>query len=108
MDESEKLQRNKFYPVMERVPFEDRERLNLPAKSEDGVQRIYAPIAGMGVNGVHAVWDGNPPRCPKKGEWYLSGAVIEAYRAPNDLSTPYYIANLVRTKTERKTVIKAV
>lgn len=32
---------------------------------------------------------------PKKGEWYLSGAIPEAYKAPNDLSHPYFIAKLV-------------
>ena len=30
-------------------------------------------------------------RPPRKGEWYLSGAVPTAYRAPNDLNTPYII-----------------
>jgi hypothetical protein len=38
-------------------------------------------------------------RPPKKGEFYLSGAIIEAYRAPNDLTTEYWIAIPVRTKT---------
>lgn len=108
--ESNKLKRDHFYEVMDRVPFADRERLNLPAKYEDGIQRIYAPLPslGMGVNGVHAQWDGKPARCPKQGEWYLSGAIIEAYRAPNDLSTPYPIALLVRTKKETKTTISAI
>lgn len=41
-------------------------------------------------------------RPPKKGEWYLSGAVPEAYQAPNDLSTAYYIAELYR-RVERCT-----
>lgn len=109
-NESEKLQKGKFYEVMDRIPFADRERLNLPAKSEDGVTRLYAPMLslGMGVGGVHAQWDGQPERCPKQGEWYLSGARIEAYRAPNDLSTPYHIALLVRTKKETKTIISAI
>jgi len=31
-------------------------------------------------------------RCPKKGEWFLSGAIITAYQAPNDLSMAYHIA----------------
>jgi hypothetical protein len=31
-------------------------------------------------------------RPPKKGEWYLSGAILEAWRAPNDLTTAYQIA----------------
>ncbi len=35
-------------------------------------------------------------RCPKKGEWYLSGAKPVAWRAPNDLSTAYYIATPVK------------
>lgn len=39
-------------------------------------------------------------RCPKKGEWYLSGAVVEGYRAKNDLSTPYIIAELVLVERE--------
>lgn len=35
---------------------------------------------------------------PKRGEWYLSGAVPEAYKAPNDLTTPYHIARLVKVE----------
>ena len=31
-------------------------------------------------------------RSPRKGEFYLSGAVIEAYRAPNDLAQRFWIA----------------
>lgn len=30
-------------------------------------------------------------RAPKKGEWYLSGAIVEAYKAPNDLTIEYMI-----------------
>lgn len=41
-------------------------------------------------------------RPPKKGEWYLSGATVEAYYAPNDLSTPYHIARLVERKTGQR------
>lgn len=36
-------------------------------------------------------------RPPRKGEWYLSGAQVEAYRAPNDLSTPHHIAEIVES-----------
>lgn len=35
-------------------------------------------------------------RPPRAFEWYLSGAIVEAYKAPNDLSTPFHIAHLVR------------
>ncbi len=31
-------------------------------------------------------------RPPKRGEWYLSGAIVEAYKAPNDLTSTYWIA----------------
>ncbi len=46
-------------------------------------------------------------RSPRKGEWYLSGAIIQAYRAPNDLSTEFYIAEIVEVeiKTETTTTI---
>lgn len=106
---NDKLKKDHFYEVMDRIPYEERKRLNLPEKSDEGVQKLYAPMPslGTGVPGVHAVWTGEK-RCPKKGEWYLSGAIIEAYRAPNDLSTPFHIARLVRTKKEHKTIITAI
>lgn len=56
---------------------------------------------------VKAIWT-EEYREPKKGEWYLSGAKVVAYRAPNDLSTKYFIAKpvLVERKTyTRETVI---
>jgi len=30
-------------------------------------------------------------RCPLKGEYYLSGAIPQVYRSPNDLPTKYHI-----------------
>lgn len=33
-------------------------------------------------------------RPPRRGEWYLSGAIVEAYRSPG-LDHPYPIAKLV-------------
>lgn len=35
-------------------------------------------------------------RPPRKGEYFLSGAIVMAYRAPYDLKRPYHIAKLVR------------
>jgi len=43
-------------------------------------------------------------RPPSKGEWYLSGAIVTAYRAPNNLSTPFHIARLVRVETKTITL----
>lgn len=37
-------------------------------------------------------------RPPKAGEWYLSGAIVAAYRAPSDFSHPYPIARIVRVR----------
>ena len=31
---------------------------------------------------------------PRKGDWYLSGASVSAWQAPNDLDTPYLIIKL--------------
>lgn len=46
-----------------------------------------------------AVWTGEK-RPPKKGEWFLSGAIVEAYRAKADISTPMHIAKLVAGRIE--------
>ena len=37
-------------------------------------------------------------RSPKAGEYYLSGAVPLAWRAPNDFTVAYHICELVQTK----------
>ena len=53
---------------------------------------------------VKAVYAGEM-RCPKAGEWYLSGAIVGAYKARNDLSTPYHIAKLVKAGTRTVTTL---
>jgi uncharacterized membrane-anchored protein len=45
-------------------------------------------------------------RAPRQGEWFLSGAIVEAYQAMEDLSTRFYIAELV--EVEVKTVERVV
>lgn len=35
-------------------------------------------------------------RQPLKGEWYLSGAIVTAYQALNDLTTAYWLAKPVQ------------
>jgi len=37
-------------------------------------------------------------RKPLKGEWFISGAIPEAYKAPNDLSQEYFIAKIVEVE----------
>lgn len=36
-------------------------------------------------------------RQPQGGEWYLSGAIVEAYRASKPLHGDFHIARLVKT-----------
>ena len=45
-------------------------------------------------------------RKPKKGEYFISGAMPTSYIAYNDMSTSYNIAKLVRVK--RVEVVKVV
>lgn len=77
------------------------------------IGKLY-PIADLGLvpsfigsknlpkdwhNKICAVWTGEK-RCPKKGEWFLSGAHVEAYYTSNDLSTVYHIAKLGLIETQ--------
>ena len=58
----------------------------------------YHPEARCSAGQVVARWDGERKRLIKKGEWYLSGAEIAAYKAPNNLSTEYHAAKIVRMR----------
>jgi len=90
--ESEKLQRGNPYPLGDPLSREEQDRFGLQGQP-------YFRTAT-----IRAVWTGEK-RPPKKGEWYLSGGIIYAYRAPNDFTTEYYIARLVMTKTTTKTEV---
>lgn len=66
---------NKLYPIGDRVPnVYGKDQNNYRAKATEEF------------------------RAPKKGEWYLSGAIVAAYRAPNDLHTGFRIAKLVKVR----------
>lgn len=86
-DQSEKLTKDGFYPLADF----HRENRNLPS-------------LGYNSNRVMAKWDGKPARPVKAGEWFLSGAIIEAYHAQRDLTTPYHIAKLYRVTRKQITV----
>jgi hypothetical protein len=79
----------RHYPVMDRPGLEE-----LAAIGYRGKYPCPLPSLGKPCNGVVAVATGEF-RCPLAGEWYLSGAIVEAYRAPNTLSTKFHIAELV-------------
>lgn len=66
---------SKYYPLGDRVP-------NVFGKDQNNYR---AKVTGEF-------------RPPKKDEWYLSGAIVAAYRAPNDFNTEYHIAKLVKVR----------
>ena len=78
---SDVLKRNTPYRRGDCLTLEERQRFNVSTPQEQSK--------------IMAVWTGEK-RFPKKGEWYLSGAIIEAYLAPNDLTIEFRIAKLVR------------
>jgi hypothetical protein len=69
----------KYYPLVDRIPLADR------PSDIFNQQDFRGKLTGEF-------------RPPKKGEWYLSGAIPEGYRAPNDLTTSFHILKLVRIK----------
>ena len=86
------LARGEPYPLGDRLTLAECERLGIGT----------TPVAQAGIM---AVWTGEK-RAPKKGEWYLSGAIIAAYRAPNDLLTEYHIARLVKVRRETRLIVE--
>ena len=44
-------------------------------------------------------------RTVREGEWYLSGAVIEAYRSPHGTRSPYPIAKIYQVTTVTRTYV---
>jgi hypothetical protein len=64
---------------------------DLPTREESGV----ADSADR--RNLRAVPTGEK-RVPNRGEWYLSGGPVSAYRAPNDFLSEYMIARLVRVE----------
>ena len=47
-------------------------------------------------------------RCPRKGEWFLSGAIVEGYQAKADMIAAFYIGELVEVEVERQVTEKVV
>ena len=64
-----------------------------PLADEPSPEELYN-LQGPNKVGIRAMATGEI-REPRKGEWFLSGAIVEAYRANNDLSIAYNIAKLV-------------
>lgn len=79
-----------IFPTADRVTGHERKNLGLPLLGQGKT------IPGETVKAVST----GEFRAPKKGEWYLSGGPVEAYKAPNDLSDydKFNIATLVKVR----------
>ena len=53
-------------------------------------------LLSLGIKGKRGYKATGEFRAPKQGEFYLSGAIVTAYRAPNDLTQEYWTAREVR------------
>jgi len=94
----------KLYPVVDQLTRDELQKLGLTFS--EGLHLQPRTSIGLPARNIMAMATGEK-RPPKKGEWYLSGAIVEAYRAPNDMMTPFKIATLVRTETVTVTRIVA-
>lgn len=43
-------------------------------------------------------------RCPKQGEYYLSGAIVQAWQAPNDLTDVYTVVK--KTYSAKRIIVE--
>lgn len=84
------MKRGELFPVADRISLAEQAALGVS-------NQVHSPNLGVYPNLVRAEYVGEF-REPKAGEWYLSGAKIEAYKTKNDLSTKYHIAKLVRVE----------
>ncbi len=100
MNDETKLTRDGKYPLADRLDRPSRQMLcetldlRMYVASFGGEQDNRPHVEGFVNANVRAMWTGEI-RPPKKGEWYLSGSTIAAWRASNDLSSAYHIAKLV-------------
>jgi hypothetical protein len=70
-------------------------------KSEFLAMRFSTPTPNP-TKPLYFKWNGEF-RAPRKGEWYISGAVPQVYQAFNDLGTKFYIA--IEVPAPQKTVV---
>jgi len=89
--------KGRCYPLNDRPTFEDIQALGI--NGDFNINKAIACPFTPGEIGIVCVKAGEF-RPPLAGEWFLSGAIIEAYRTRNNFTTPKQIARLVVVKTE--------
>ena len=113
MNKHDKLAKGLFYPLADPLRFKDIQALNIQTNDAHPTYNPLIKRPRWATTGrfelrdgipleVKAVWTGEK-RIPRKGEWFLSGSKVEAYRCnpPKDdaYTSPYPIARLVLVKT---------
>lgn len=83
------MKSGKIYPLYDSLTNEEKERLQVKENNP-----VFYSLGKLPYR-VGVKYTGEK-RKPKKGEWYLSGACVAGYRAMNDLSTEYHIAELIK------------
>ena len=93
-----------IYPLGDRLNTLEREFWNLTIEEASQMVCLWAT-----PNPARPQWIGAQAtreyRAPRKGEWYLSGAEVTAYRANGYSNMAYHIARLCMVKT---TVVRTV
>lgn len=79
---------------------------NAPCLLLDFLKRKGIPVGGRYCIMALASGEFRPP---KKGEWFLSGAEIQAYRAQNDFpeGADFHIAHLHRVEEEKVKIVES-
>ena len=90
----------KRYQLGDRVSLEERQQFGLSFKEANRPSYCRASKDGFYLRAIKT----DSFREPKKGEWYLSGAIPKAYKAPNDLGIRFRIMKL--TKVKKETIVK--
>lgn len=101
------MAKDKLYRLADVPTSKESKALGVLDKPCEDNPATYLPASMLGKIHLRGVRTGEY-RAPKAGEWYLSGAEPEAWKAKNDLGSPYYILRLVRVKTEKVIVTTIV
>jgi len=95
--------KNQYFLLGDLATLSEREQIGITGKNTFTAGKY---LKSNGIN-IRAKVTGEY-REPRKGEWYISGARPQAYKAPNDLNTKFMVAVLVKVDIKTKTIITEV
>lgn len=88
------LSLSKHFSVSERANIE--QALRIQWKQQPNTVDVYPVPRPVAFSETVFMKKTGEFRVPRKGEWYLSGAIPCAYQAPNDLLSNYHILERVK------------